>query len=122
MISNIKLASFGKFNLVKKNLNPFIKEIFLKLIELINDFNIILFSFGFFVFAKNSPKINLSNPFTTNKNSPNSSKDSIISFDNKVLYESIYDFKLKQKIAFSTLFKYNLRYFFFIFSISNRRI
>ena len=33
-----------------------------------------LFSFGGFSFAKNSPKMPLSNPLTTNKNFPNSFK------------------------------------------------
>ena len=37
-----------------------------------------LFSFGGFSLAKNSPKIILSNPLTTSKNSPNSLKFLII--------------------------------------------
>ena len=39
---------------------------------LMKELRISLFSFGGFSLAKNSPKIPLSKPFTTNKNFPNS--------------------------------------------------
>ena len=80
MISKIKLASFGKFNLVNKNRRQSKKLIsgYFIFIDSMKLFNTSFLSFGYFCFAKNSPMRNLSNPPTTRRNSPYSFIDLII--------------------------------------------
>ena len=68
-----------------KNLKQSIKPIssYFIFIAFTNPFKTSFLSFGEFIFDRKSPMMNLSKPFTTNKNSPNSSKFFIILLENK---------------------------------------